>query len=170
MTHERILILAFAFTTALLGLALAREVFRRRERGADETLLFPFDPATFSQEALERSIRIAKASSATLLPAYLAVVPLRVSLDAPLRRHADRAIELLERIEIEASRRGVPVDGSIESGRTRRHALSRLVELRKPDQAIIAAAANGRQGFSPDDIAWFLDRVECGVVVLKPPG
>jgi hypothetical protein len=170
MTHERVLILIFALTTAVLGVALAREARRRREESdSGETLLFPFDPSSFSPLALERSIQIAKGSGATLLPAYLAVVPLRVSLDAPLPRHVDQAFPLLERIEIEASRQRVRVDSSIESGRSLRHALSRVIEKRHPDQTIIAAASEGREGFNPDDIAWFLDRVDCGVVVLKPP-
>ncbi len=170
MTHERALILLLAVSTALLGLALAREVRRRRrEDDSGETLLFPFDISTFSCEALDRSIQIAKGSGATLLPSYLAVVPLRVSLDAALPRHAERAVPLLDRIEVAANRQGVRVDSSIESGRSLRHALSRTIGARHPDQAIIAAASGDRDGFSPDDIAWFLDRVDCGVVVLKPP-
>lgn len=170
MTHERALIAVFALSTALLGFVLVRETRRhRREADSGETLLFPFDFSTFSQDAFERSLRIARSSGATLLPAYLAVVPLRASLDAPLPRHAERAVPMLDRIELEASRSGVRVDASIESGRSLRHALSRTIETRHPDQAIIAAASAGRGGFRPEDIAWFLDRVECGVVVLKLP-
>ncbi len=170
MSRERVLILIFALSTILLGLALAREVFRRRrEDDSGETLLFPFDRSTFSESALERSIRIARSAGATLLPAYLAVVPLKVSLDASLPKHAERAIPLLDRIEIAASREGVRVDSSIESGRSLRHALSRIIDERHPDQAIVAASSGDQGGFSPEDIAWFLDRVDCGVVVLKPP-
>lgn len=170
MTHERVLIILFAASTALLALTLAREIKRRRrEVDSGETLLFPFDHRAFSPEALSRSIKIAKGSGATLLPAYLAVVPLRVSLDSPLPRHVERAIPMLDEIELQASRQGVRIDSTIESGRTLRHAISRLIEFRDPDQALIAAASNGREGFSPEDIAWFLDRVDCGVVVLKRP-
>lgn len=170
MTHERLLILTFAIATIMLGAALLREVRRRRrETDSGETLLFPFDPSTFSQRALDRSIKIARGSGATLLPTYLAVVPLRVSLDSPLPRHADRAFPMLDEIELEATRQGVRVDSSIESGRTLRHALSRTVDERDPDQALFAASVDGCEGFSPDDVAWFLNRVDCGVVVLKPP-
>jgi len=171
VTHERLLIVLFGLTTLLLGLALSREIRRRRrDDQSGETLLFPFDLRTFSSEALDRSIRIARSSGATLVPAYLAVVPLRVSLDSPLPRHAERAVPLLDRIEVEATGRGVRVDSSIESGRSLRHALCRVVDDRHPDQALIAAASSpGNEGFSPEDIAWFLDRVDCGVVVLKPP-
>lgn len=169
MTHERFLILTFALTSGALGLFLIREIKRRkREDDSGETLLFPFSHLTFSEEALRRSISIARGSGATLLPAYLAEVPLRVSLDAPLPRHAERAIPLLDRVEIEAAKRGVRVDSSIESGRSLRHALSRVIEARDPDQVVIAAAVHGRGGFGSDDIAWFLDRIDCGVVVLKP--
>ncbi|MBN8866919.1 MAG: universal stress protein [Solirubrobacterales bacterium] len=169
MTHERALIAIFALSTLLLTVALVREARRRRGSVSDEALLFPFDISTFSAGALDRSIKIAKGSGATLLPAYLAVVSRRVSLDASLPRHAERAIPMLDRIEVEANRQGVRVDSSIESGRSLRHALARVIEARHPDQAIIAAAAAGQEGFSPEDIAWILDRVNCGVLVLKPP-
>ena len=170
MTHERLLIATFAFASILLGAALWREMRRRRsEDDSGETLLFPFDHSTYSERALTRSIKIAKGSGATLLPAYLAVVPLKVSLQSPLPRHADRAIPMLEEIEIEARRQGVRVDSAIESGRSLRHAMTRVLEERHPDQALIPAASNGRGGFSPEDIAWFLSRVDCGVIVLKPP-
>jgi len=170
MIHERLLIFAFALSSVLLGFALYREIRRRRqEDDSGETLLFPFDLRTFSPGALDRSIRIAKGTGATLLPAYLAVVPLRVSLESPLPRHAERAVGLLEEIDLKASRQGVRVDSSIESGRSLRHALSRVIEARHPTQAIVAAASGKDKGFLADDIAWFLDRVDCGVVVLKPP-
>lgn len=168
MTHERLFILAFALTSGGLAILLMREIGRRRrEDDSGETLLFPFSFLTFSEEALARSISIARGSGATLLPAYLAEVSLRVSLDSPLPRHAERAIPLLDRIEVEASKRGVRVDSSIESGRSLRHALSRVIEAREPDQVVIAAAVHGCGGFSSEDIAWFLDRIDCGVVVLK---
>ena len=97
----------------LLGFVLVRETRRhRREADSGETLLFPFDLSTFSQQALDRSIRIARSSGATLQPAYLAVVPLRVSLESPLPRHAERALPMLDQIEMEASRSGVRVDAS----------------------------------------------------------
>lgn len=170
MTHERFLIAALAIASILLGAALWREMRRRRsEDDSGETLLFPFDHSTYSERALARSIKIAKGSGATLLPAYLAVVPLKVSLHSPLPRHADRAIPMLEEIEIEANRQGVRVDSTIESGRSLRHAMTRVLDERNPDQVLIPAASNGRGGFSPEDIAWFLNRVDCGVIVLKPP-
>ena len=119
MNRELLLILALTAAIALIVfLLLARVRSRQTEAGSGETLLFPFDLSTFSNDALERSIRIARGSGATLLPAYLAVVPLRVSLEAPLPRHAERAIPMIDRIELAASSQGVRVDSSIESGRT----------------------------------------------------
>ena len=55
-------------------------------------------------------------------------VPLARSLEAPLPLECETALPLLEAIEQRALRRGVEVDSRIESGRSRRDALQRLIE------------------------------------------
>ena len=52
------------------------------------------------------------------MPAYLAIVPLSVHLDTPLRKQAEAALPLLEAIEQRAAKQGVPVDSRIEPGRS----------------------------------------------------
>ena len=63
------------------------------------------------------------AQDGTLIPAYLAMVPQALSLEAPLGSEADGALALLELVEQRAAKAGVAVDARIERGRTPRHAL-----------------------------------------------
>jgi hypothetical protein len=91
-------------------------------------ILFPFVGETVSQSALDASLRLARAEHATLVPAYIATVPLQRKLDAPIPADCSAAMPLLEVIERRAARLHVPVDARIETGRTARHALRRLAE------------------------------------------
>ena len=66
---------------------------------------------------LDAAIRIAQAEEATLVPAYLLVVPLQYRRKPPRRDEVGVAMPLLEAVEHAALRAGVPVDARIEKGR-----------------------------------------------------
>ena len=46
-------------------------------------ILLPFTGRAISRRALDAALRIARAENATLMPAYLAIVPMQLPLDAP---------------------------------------------------------------------------------------
>ena len=81
------------------------------------------------------------------MPAYLAIVPLSVQLDTPLKKQAAVALPMLEAIEQRAASQGVPVDARIEPGRSVRHAFRRLMEHEQLRPIVAAGATNG-DGFS----------------------
>jgi hypothetical protein len=130
-------------------------------------ILFPFVGDNVSKPALDAALRIARAESATLVPAYIATVPLQLNLDAPIPEVCESAMPLLETIEQRAARLHVPVDSRIETGRSARHAVRRLVEHEKFDRLVIPASES-RAGFSADDIAWLLENVDGEILVLRP--
>lgn len=136
---------------------------------AAKRILFPFVGDRVSKSALDAALRIARAESATLVPAYIATVPLQLNLEAPIPESCEVAMPLMEVIEQRAARLGVPVDSRIETGRTPRHALRRLVDHEKFDRLVIPASES-RAGFSADDIAWLLENVEGEILVLRPAG
>jgi hypothetical protein len=130
-------------------------------------ILFPFVGDTVSKSALDAALRIARAESATLVPAYIATVPLQLNLDAPIPASCNVAMPLLEVIEQRATRLGVPVDSRIETGRSARHALRRLVDHEKFDRLVLPASET-RSGFSTEDVAWLLENVDGEILVLRP--
>jgi hypothetical protein len=129
-------------------------------------ILFPFVGETVSQSALDASLRLARAEHATLVPAYIATIPLQRKLDAPIPDDCAAAMPLLEVIERRAARLSVPVDARIETGRTARHALRRLAGTESFDRIVIPAS-DSRNGFSAEDIAWLLEHVDGEIVVLR---
>jgi nucleotide-binding universal stress UspA family protein len=167
--------LAVALFVVLVGavLLVARlrhpEKLPKRITPAPKRILFPFVGDTVSQRALDAALRLARAEGATLVPAYIATVPLQLNIDAPVPEECESAMPLLETIELRAARVHVPVDSRIETGRTARHALRRLVEHERFDRVVIPASET-RNGFSAVDIAWLLDNVPGEVVVLRPAG
>jgi len=88
---------------------------------------------------LAAAIRIARAERATLVPAYLLVVPLQYSEDSPLGQEVGVAMPLLEAVEHAALKAGVPVDARIEKGRSPTHALQRLWDVETFDRVIAPA-------------------------------
>ncbi|HYZ29726.1 MAG TPA: universal stress protein [Thermoleophilaceae bacterium] len=132
-------------------------------------ILFPFVGDTISQRALDAALRMSRAEGATLVPAYIATVPLQLNIEAPLAAECETAVPLLETIEMRAARVGVTVDSRIETGRTPRHALRRLVAHESFDRIVIPASES-REGFSAVDIAWLLDNVPGEIVVIRPAG
>ncbi len=165
---EIVLIVALVCST---GYLLVREVRRRRTDSkitpAAGRILFPFVGQALSTPAFDAALRLARAEGATLVPAYLAIVPLSVQLDTPLRKQAEAALPLLEAIEQRAASQGVPVDSRIEPGRSVRHSLRLLMEHEKFDRIVAAGATNG-DGFSADDVAWLLEHAPGEILILRP--
>ena len=137
--------------------------------GSGRRILFPFNGSTVSHGALDLTLALARAQDATLIPAYLAVVPHHLSLESPVpERESEAAMPLLELIEQRATGEGVPVDSRIERGRTARHALSALLETERFDTLVVAAKAGAGPGFEPADVSWLLQGAPGDVVVLRP--
>ena len=161
MTAEDGVLVLLALACAVLAVALAR---RRRAPGpSPRRILFPFAGEALSGPVLDAALRLARAERATLVPAYLARVPMAMPLDAPIPRQCGDAMPLLEAVEQRAARAGVPVDTRIERGRTYRHALRELLEHERYDRLVVAA-----DDFGGADVAWLLEHASGEVVVLRP--
>ena len=165
--------------TIALGLGvllLAGLYLRERGRRAEplptsaNRILFPFAGHALSRRALDAALRLALAEGATLVPVFLARVPLQLPLDAPLPRQCTEGMPLLETIEQRAVARGVPVDARIERGRTLRHGLREAIAHERFDRLVVAAASLKSEGFRGDDIAWLLDHAPGEVVIIRPAG
>jgi len=163
-----LLVLVALLAVALVALLVARRPPRRLpvRRGA-RRILVPFS-GSLDQTVLDAAIRIASAEDAVLVPAYLLVVPLQYEEDSPLREQVKVAMPLLEAVELAALRAGVPVDARIEKGRTLTHAVKRLWEAELFDRIVAPAPAEGREGFTPKELAWLLTNAPTETVVLKP--
>jgi nucleotide-binding universal stress UspA family protein len=131
-------------------------------------VLIPFTGGALDPTVLAAGIRIARAEEATLVPAYLIVVPLEQAQDAPMQQQVTTAMPLLEAVEHAALRAGVPVDARIESGRTPVHAIQRLWEAEHFDRIVIPAPAGRRPGFSPKDLTWMLTHAPSETLILRP--
>ena len=158
-----------------LGAAVTAIVMRRRRTAAEPAtspakILFPFVGAELSERALQATLRLAWAERATVVPAYLATVPLPLALETPVGRACDEAFGVFEAIEQRAARAGVPVDARIARGRNVRHALRRLMaEVPGATRIVVAASTNGgHDGFSVDDVAWLLRNAGGEVLVIRP--
>ncbi len=160
---------------ALAGFAAALALERVRRRRALQAgahvrrIAFPFTGEGLSEPALAAALRLARAEQATLMPVYLALVPMRLAVEVPLREECDLALSLLEVIEQRAARARVPVDSRIERGRTVRHALRELLAHERFERMVVAAGTGrGDEGFAPEDVAWMLRRVGAELIVLRP--
>lgn len=149
---------------------LRRAAIKRRLRPADKyrRVLFPFVGSAISYGALDAAIRLANADQATLVPVYLARVPMRLSLDAAITRQGATAVELLEAVEQRALRAGVPVDSRIVRGRTGQHALQALTESENYYRMVLPAASGTEDGLDAPAIAWALDHAPGEIIVLRP--
>ena len=158
----------------LVALGLYHRGFLRRHptlrapEPESRRILFPFVGSALSQRALDASLRLARAERATLMPVFLARVPLTLPLDAPLPRQAAICLRLQEAIEQRAAAFGVPVDARVERGRTYRHALRQTIANERFERIVMAAASDGGPGFGPDDVAWLLATAPGEIVVLRP--
>jgi hypothetical protein len=165
-----LVVLLGAAVVALLVILFRDKVQRpaRRDVTRARRIVFPFVANALSSRALDAALRLAHAEDATLVPIFLARVPLNLPLDAPLPRQCEVAIPMQEAIEHRASEFAVPVDARIERGRTYRHALLQTIAHERFDRIVIAAAAQGSAGFDADDVAWLLDHAPGEIVVLRP--
>ena len=131
-------------------------------------MLVPFTRGHLDPTVLDASIRIARAENATLVPAYLILIPPEFALDAPMNEECAMAIPLLEAVEHAASKAGIPVDARVESGRTPIHALERLWEVEHFDRIVVPAPAGREPGFSLKDLTWILANAPSETVILRP--
>jgi hypothetical protein len=165
--------LVVALALALVALAAADLRYRTRRPSripatGTRRILFPFVAYALSPHALDAALRLANAEHATLVPVFLARVPLQLPLDAPLPRQSGIALPLQEAIEHRAGAFGIAVDARIERGRTYRHALRQTIANERFDRIVLAASAHEEVGFEPDDVAWLLDNAPGEIVVLRP--
>jgi nucleotide-binding universal stress UspA family protein len=141
----------------------------RAERpDAVHQILLPFTGTEISRRAVDAALRLARAEEATLMPAYLALVPKSLPLECPIPNEANKAMPMLEAIEQRATAQGVPVDARIERGRSYRHALARLLKSETFDRVVVPASAAGATGFSGDDLVWLLQKAPAEVLILRP--
>jgi universal stress protein family protein len=166
--------LAVILAAALVALGV---VFAMRERegrapklstGSPRRILFPFIGTVLSQRGLDAALRLARIDGATLVPVFLARVPMHLPLDAALPVQCDGALPLLEAIEQRAVRSGVAVDARIERGRSYRHAIRELIDHESFDTVVVTAADTGSSGLLPDDISWLLEHVPGEIIVIRP--
>jgi hypothetical protein len=165
------LVIALAVLVVALAAALAnrsRPPKPLRAGARARRILLPFTGDSLDPTVLAAATRIARAEGATLVPAYLLIVPLQYSEDSPLTHEVGVAMPLLEAIEHAALRAGVPVDARIEKGRTPTHALGRLWEVEHFDRVVAPASADNHGGFSPKDLTWILSHAPAETLILRP--
>ncbi|HET8949631.1 MAG TPA: hypothetical protein VFN44_03945 [Solirubrobacteraceae bacterium] len=169
---EITIVAALAAGLLLFGALYLRDRRRRARtlRTSPKRILFPFVGRAISRRALDAALRLALSDGATLVPVFLARVPMHMPLDAPLPRQCTEGLPLLETIEQRAFGLGVPVDARIERGRTVRHALREAIAHERYDRLVVAAASGRAEGFHGDDVAWLLDQAPGEVVVIRPDG
>jgi hypothetical protein len=165
------LVATLAALVVILAVALAyrgRPPRALRVPRGGRRILVPFTGGGLDTTVLDAAIRVARAEGATLVPAYLLVVPLEYPEDSPLTRDVEVAVPALEAVEHSALRAGVPVDARIEKGRTATHALRRLWEVEGFDRVIAPAPVANGGGFTPKDLTWILAHAPGETLILKP--
>lgn len=163
--HVVALVLGLAIG-ALSALAVVRRLGARAKRGAGTVgrILLPFAGTSISRRSLDAALRLARAEDATLMPAFLAIVPRTLPLDAPLPRQCANGMPVLEAIEQAAARQEVSVDARVMRGRTPRHALERLLAEEHVDRVVVPAG----DGMRGDDLIWLIAKAPAEVVILRP--
>jgi len=163
------IVLAAALVVVLAAIAV-RELRGRRSdhlTPSSTRIIFPFIAQGLSQRGLDAALRLARNEGATLVPAFLARVPLTLPLETALPRECEAGLPLLELVEQRALLAGVPVDSRIERGRSLRHALLELAEHEQFDTMVVAAVDATEAGFHPDDIGWLLEHIDGEIIVIR---
>jgi nucleotide-binding universal stress UspA family protein len=141
---------------------------RAEQPRAVRSILLPFTGQAISRRAFEAAARLAKAENATVVPAFLARVPLHLPLEAAVPNQCEVGMPLLEAIEQRLRARGIEVDARVSRGRSYRDALQRLIESEHFDRIIVSATDSPQVGLSSDDLRWLLERVPAEVLILRP--
>jgi len=164
------LVLAVALVTVIAVLVVRERGTRpaRLTTPSPTRIVFPFTSSVVSQRGLDAALRLARTDGATLVPVFLAQVPMHLPLETPLATQCDGALPLLEAIEQRAVRSGVAVDSRIERGRSYRHALRQLLEHEPFDTVVVTAADDEVAGLSADDVSWLLENVPGEIIVIRP--
>jgi nucleotide-binding universal stress UspA family protein len=131
-------------------------------------ILLPFTGQAISRRSFEAAVRLGKAENATIMPAFLARVPMNMPLDTALPVQCASGMPLLEAIEQRIASQGLPVDSRVGRGRSARDALRRLLEEEQFDRIIVSADEDPRAGLSYEDLRWLLERVPAEILILRP--
>jgi nucleotide-binding universal stress UspA family protein len=141
----------------------------RRERARPvRRILLPFTGEAISRRAFEAATRLARAENATIIPAFLARVPMNLPLDTPVPRQCESGMPLLEAIEQRVSSLGLPVESRVARGRSYRDALRHILENEQFDRIIVSVPEDERSGLTHDDLLWLIDRVPAEIMLLRP--
>jgi nucleotide-binding universal stress UspA family protein len=141
---------------------------RAAANGRTTRILFPFTAEWLSSRALDAALRLARAENATLVPVFLARVPLRLPLDTPLPRQSKVAMPMLDAIEQRAAKFDVPVDARVERGRSYKHAMRQTIGHERFDRIVVAASGHSQPGFSADDVGWLIDAAPGELLIVRP--
>jgi nucleotide-binding universal stress UspA family protein len=158
----------------LIGLVVGYWLPPHGRRAASErprpvrTILLPFAGRAISRRAFEAATRLARAENATIMPAFLARVPMHLPLDTPLPAACSYGMPLLEAVEQRFASLGLPVDARVSRGRSYRDALRHLLAQEHFDRIIISADEFPTAGLHEDDLLWLLERVPAEVMILRP--
>lgn len=117
--------------------------------------------------AIDAAARLGRADHAVVVPAVLLPTPYGLPLDRASPDAGSDALDLLEAVERRLTKAGVQVDGRVVQGRTRRHAIRRLVEQERHDRLVVPAGGAEDGGLSADDVGWLLAHVDGEVLVLR---
>jgi nucleotide-binding universal stress UspA family protein len=167
-------IVAIAIGAILLGIAVGywlpshRRLAARNRPRPVRRILLPFTGQAISRRAFEAAVRLAKAENATIMPAFLARVPMNLPLDTSLPVQCANGMPLLEAIEQRVASQGLSVDSRVSRGRSARDALRRLLEQEQFDRIIVSADEDPRAGLSYEDLRWLLERVPAEILILRP--
>jgi hypothetical protein len=118
-----LVVVIIILSIALLAVSGAHLRYRRRGMGrlwrtGARRILFPYVADGLSRQTLDAALRLASAEDATLVPVFLARVPLHLPIDTPCPRQSAIATALQDAIEHTASTCGISIDARIERGRT----------------------------------------------------
>jgi nucleotide-binding universal stress UspA family protein len=172
---ERVLIALALVGGLAAGFLIARSRWGGRRSEQPQTIhqiLLPFTGTSISRRAVDAALRLARAEEATLMPSYLAAVPMQLPLECAIPAEAAKAMPMLEAIEQRATAQGVRIDSRIERGRSYRHALARLLENEDVDRVVVPAGRSNRaEGLDGEDLVWLLEKAPAEVLILRPaPG
>ena len=164
------LVIAVLVVGIILGLAagywlppngrLTRKTRPRQVR----RILLPFSGHSISRRSFEAAVRLAKAENATIMPAYLVIVPMGMSLEAALPEQCTEGMPLLEVIEQRANAQGARVESRVSRGRSYRNALQRLLAEESFDRIIVSVNDSTKL----EDLEWLFHRVPTEILALQP--